>query len=675
MNALKIPLIFGLVGFGVFAFFVFRTETSWRNNLQDRVQEHVRAISSAVRDGDEQRSDDYLRLAAKSYFYESILVHRGDTPAFLAIRGPELEGPDRLFDRLGLLPTVKITHPIFSEREKVGEIEIVAITRTVYGELYALIGIALLMFIGERSLRVVEGSRTLERRVTQRTVELASSEAKLRQLVHLLDMAPDVIFVRESDGRISYFNKGAEAVFNQGGTESGLNDLYGMAMDLDEDGILTTKGMWTGEVRIRSASDQMMTLIVSVSLVIGDENPQGRNLVIATDVSSQRGLESRLRRVERSQVVGTMTGGIAHNFNNLLTPILISVKHLENNKVPPEKERRLLKVIHSSAQRGADLVRRLMNLINSEPHPRSRIDLSTVLDDIRRLLEGTFPKTIQLHFEWPATPLLISAEASDLHQAMLNLCLNARDAVEKGGELKLSACPVQLTATQRSVQQVDGNEDQWLVVRVRDDGVGITAEARNKIFDPFYSTKEPGQGTGLGLSTVQSIVRSHGGFIELESETDRFTEFRLFLPVGDAALSEVAANEPSSEVTKPGVILLVDDEVLVLESSQLMLEELGYAVITAESGAEALKHFEESGSSIQVVMTDLMMPGMDGGTLIKRLRALRPDLAVVAVTGLLSGDAVDELQEIGVSQIIAKPYRMSEVEQALVTVMAEQRGG
>lgn len=673
MNALRMSLVFGCLGFGVFAVFVFWAETSWRRELQGRVQEHVRAIAPAVRDGDEQRPVDYLRLAADSYHYESILVHRGETPAFLAILGPELRGADRIFDRLGLLPTVTVKYPILTENEPVGAIEIAAISRTIYEELYALIGIALLMFIVERSLRVVEGNRTLERRVAERTEQLASSEAKLRQLVHLLDMASDVIFVRETDRRISYFNKGAEAMFSPGATESGLQDLYRMAMDSDVDGKLATSGTWSGEMKIRSALDQMLTLRVSVSLVRDDEHQQGRELVIATDVSSHRGLENRLRRMERSQVVGTMTGGIAHNFNNLLTPILISVKHLEDNTVPPEKEARLLKVIHSSAQRGADLVRRLMNLINSESAPRSRIDLRVVLDDIKRLLEDTFPKTIRLNFDWSQTPLLVSAEASDLHQAILNLCLNARDAIEKGGDLNLSARTHNLTPTQRSVHQVGNDANLWIVVSVRDDGVGITAEARNEIFDPFYSTKVPGQGTGLGLSTVQSIVRGHGGFIELESELEAFTEFRVFLPCGDASQMEVRAKEPESLESGSGTILLVDDEELILESSQLMLEELGYRVITAETGDKALEVFEKFRPSIRVVMTDLMMPGMDGGTLIRRLRAIEPKLAVVAVTGLLSGDAVDELQEIGVSQIIAKPYRMREVEHALAQVFAEAR--
>ncbi|MBT5903140.1 MAG: response regulator [Opitutaceae bacterium] len=672
MNALKMPLVFGCVGLGAFALFVFWAESSWRNDLHGRVQEHVRAITDAVHDGDEQRSDDYLRLAADSYYYESILVHRGDTPAFIAIRRPELEGVDRILDRLGLFPTVTVKHPILSENKRVGEIEIVAISRTIFEELYALIGIALLMFIVERSLHVIEGKRTLERRVGQRTGQLASSEARLRQLVHLLDMAHDVIFVREGDGRISYFNKGAERIFSKGTTESGLNDLYRMALDLDVDDLLPSQGMWSGEFKIRSVSDQMLTLRVSISLVREDQRQHGRCLVIATDVSSQRGLENRLRRVERSQVVGTMTGGIAHNFNNLLTPILISVKHLQDHTVPPDKQARLLKVIQSSTQRGADLVRRLMNLINSESGPRSQIDLTVVLEDIKRLTVDTFPKTIRLNFKWPATPLLMSAGASDIHQAILNLCLNARDAVEKGGSLQLSAQSHQLTSTQRSTHQVDEDGNEWVLVTVSDDGAGISTEERNEIFDPFYSTKEPGQGTGLGLSTVQSIVRSHGGFIEMESEPDAFTEFRIFLPRGEAELAEVDSKAPENIESGSGTILLVDDEELVLESSQLMLEELGYSVITAKSGAEALNHFLESRSSIRVLMTDLMMPGMDGGTLIRRLRAIEPNLSVVAVTGLLSGDSVDELQEIGVNHIIAKPYRMREVERMLAKVLSDE---
>lgn len=670
MNSKRSMLLITGLGAVLFGSFVYCKETTWREQLQQRVKEHGRAMMPVVLNRDASLTNDYLELAAQSYGYRSIVVDLPDNPAFIAVHGPHMEGVDWVLDRLGLLPVVRLKCPIMMDESVVGKLEVVAVSRTIYEELYALIGLVLLMFVAERSLQVVEGKRHLELRVAERTRQLKENETKLQELVHLLDLTPDVIFVREPDGHISYYNKGAAQLFKDRDPQSSLSGLYRRARELDTTNQLSAQGTWSGELESTLGGDKSVTLQVSVTLELADQSHRDRQLIFATDVSRQRALENHLRRGQRTQLVGTMTSGIAHNFNNLLSPIILSVGFLKEGSRSSEQQQRMWDLIDSCARRGADLVKQLMNLSGHEPARRTTIRLGGILDDIEQLLVSTFPKSIRVDFASSQAVFWLTADPSDLHQAILNLCLNARDAMPQGGRLKVSVEWCELDRQRRLAHQVESDVTDWVRIRVEDDGEGISAENLTKIFDPFYSTKRSAEGTGLGLSTVQGIMRRHGGFIEVDSVVDQGTTFSLFLPPGK--IDEVSAQPettPEPSVRGKGTVLLVDDEKMILEAASMLLEELGYEVIQAESGQQALAEYERHRDEIVVVMTDLMMPGMDGGQLIERLRERRPNIPTVVITGLLNQENQARLKALGVDQILAKPYQIREVETALAVAV------
>jgi two-component system cell cycle sensor histidine kinase/response regulator CckA len=284
-----------------------------------------------------------------------------------------------------------------------------------------------------------------------------------------------------------------------------------------------------------------------------------------------------------------------------------------------------------------------------------------VLRDVAQLLRGTFPKTIAIETDWPARLPPVEADPTNLHQAILNLCVNARDAMPEGGRLRLAGSATTLTPVQRTPARAAA-ASAWIAIAVTDTGTGIAPELREKIFEPFFTTKESGRGTGLGLATVQGIAHSHGGFVEVESTPGAGSTFTLFLPAQTALRSSDTA--PSVAVPPRGhgeMILLVDDEPAVLQTTSRLMQAGGYTPCVAASGAEALQLHARHAGEIRAVLTDLMMPGMDGIALARALRETTPGLPIAVMTGLLNQANRDSIAAHGFRGTLAKPFRAEEL--------------
>ncbi len=373
------------------------------------------------------------------------------------------------------------------------------------------------------------------------------------------------------------------------------------------------------------------------------------------DITERLLRDRQLLRTQRLESVGRLASGIAHDLNNVLAPMLMGPDLLLDSIHTPA-ERRLLELIKSSAARGADMLRQLLMFGRGEADEYHDLQLGPLIREMLKIVEQTFPKNIYVNQRIAPDLPVVHGNVTHLHQVLLNLCINARDAMPEGGRLLLTA-QVENVTDDLARNNAPARTGPHVVLGVEDTGTGIPSEILDKIFDPYFSTKPSGKGTGLGLSTVLGIVRNHGGFIRVNSQPGRGTRFQVYLPAYPPGQPDAAAPQAARHAQGHGEsILLVDDE----ESSRLVarqtLEHNGYRVHEARNGAEALSIYERDPAGIQLLITDLMMPAMDGVTLLRRLREITPTIKAIAITGGLSRAEMERVMEAESAGFILKPF-------------------
>lgn len=388
------------------------------------------------------------------------------------------------------------------------------------------------------------------------------------------------------------------------------------------------------------------------------------NQALQQEIQRREHLEAQLLRAQRLESMGVLTGGIAHDFNNLLTPILMATKLLREER-PDEERRRLLDTLRASAERAAELVRKLLAFAGGVNGERTTVKVGDVITEIKDIVGHTFPKTIaiQVHLADDLPPVL--ADPTQLSQVLMNLCVNARDAMPSGGTLSIAA-----DSTNVDDDYVRGHPGAragaFIRLTVEDTGCGMIPEVLDRAFDPFFTTKSQGKGTGLGLSTALGIVRGHGGFLEVDSELGRGSRFAIYLPVQPLAPSKPQVSE--SVAARRGndqLVLVVDDEVSTLQTVKSALQDNGYRVLIAQCGAEALEIYDRRRDEIQGVLLDMMMPGMDGLVVMTRLREKDPNVRITASSGLrLTARIAEKLVANGVA-FLPKPYSAEQLLAAL----------
>lgn len=390
------------------------------------------------------------------------------------------------------------------------------------------------------------------------------------------------------------------------------------------------------------------------------------------DVTERKRLESELLRAQRVESVGRLANGVAHDLNNVLSPILMLSEVMLQDAAAPDI-REMIDAVRRSAQRGADIVRQLLVYSRGSEEKRSELNPCDVVQDTARILQATFPKTIQLRSRLAADLWHINADATQAHQVLLNLCVNARDAMPDGGTLTLSAENLELTESTAKLHP-NARSGLYVVLSVSDTGTGMSPEIRERLFDPFFTTKAVGQGTGLGLFTVLGIVQSHGGFVEVESLMGEGSEFRVYLPAHGAGqglvLDEVAQTAPSGAGE---LILLVDDEEAIRRSTRKLLERKGYRVMEAGDGFEALGLCSRRKEEIRTIILDMWMPFMDGAVLIRELEKMCPEIPVIVVSGLPGLRADAESASPAVKAFLAKPSTAARLLTTLRKVLDDQK--
>jgi PAS domain S-box-containing protein len=385
------------------------------------------------------------------------------------------------------------------------------------------------------------------------------------------------------------------------------------------------------------------------------EDSPGEGVCFVLDQTERKKLEQQFLRAQRMESIGTLAGGIAHDLNNVLGPIIMSLDLLRM-QFPDHSSQNLLALISSSAHRGADMVRQVLSFARGVEGQRLEVQIKHLIRDIEKIVNDTFLKHIEVRAIVPHDLWTVLGDPTQIHQVLLNLCVNARDAMPESGTLTLSAENVALDEHYASLAK-EARPGPYVVLQVEDSGTGMPPEVAERIFDPFFTTKEVGKGTGLGLSTSLAIIKSHGGFIRVYSEVGKGTKFKIYLPAQTEASASMAEEQIAEMPRGNGeLVLVVDDESVVRQITQQTLEAFGYRVVLAVEGADALAIYAARREEISVVLTDMMMPVMDGPATIQVLTRLNPDIRIIAASGLTANGNMAQVSRLGVKYFLPKPY-------------------
>lgn len=503
-----------------------------------------------------------------------------------------------------------------------------------------------------RAVRMIGGMTDL----TERKL----AEQRLREQATLLDQAKDAIMVRDLDHRILYWNRSAERIYGWPAADavgrSAVELIYADTTAMEAAlAVCLATGAWSGELE-QVDRDRRRLLVEARWTLVHDEAGAPRSiLAINTDVTERKRLEQQFLRAQRLESLGTLAGGIAHDLNNVLSPILLSIGLLQESETDPFRLQ-TLEVVERSARRGADMVSQVLSFARGLDGRRVAVQVGDLVSDTVKIVADTFPKNIEVREQVASDVHVLQADPTQLHQVLLNLCVNARDAMPAGGRLTLTAENL-VVDEHYAAMAIDARPGSYVRLQIEDTGVGIPPEVLDRIFDPFFTTKEPGKGTGLGLSTTLAIVKSHEGFIRVYSDPGVGTRFSVYLPAQAPGVTQGDDGPRTALARGRGeLVLVVDDEASIRLVTSQTLEAFGYRALVAADGAEALSLFVQHKDAIDLVLTDMVMPVMDGPAMIQVLRRLQPSLRIVAASGMAATGAVAQVTAAGVKTFLPKPY-------------------
>ncbi|ARV63259.1 hybrid sensor histidine kinase/response regulator [Nostocales cyanobacterium HT-58-2] len=496
--------------------------------------------------------------------------------------------------------------------------------------------------------------------------ERKKAEQKIHEQAALLNIAKDAILVRDLESKIVFWNTGAENLYGWKAPEvlgKNANELlYKETSPQVEEALhqVNLAGEWCGELH-KLMKDGTEIVVESRWTLVRDEHGNPKAILsVDTDITEKKQLEAQFLRTQRLESLGTLASGIAHDLNNILAPMLMSAQLLRMRS-PDERNQPLLETLETNAQRGAALVQQVLSFARGVEGRHTIVQMRHLISEIEQFTRHTFPKSIELHADVAPNLWTVSGNMTQLHQVLMNLVINARDAMPYGGVLSISAENF-LIDENYARMNFEATLGPHIMITVKDTGVGMPPEILDRIFEPFFTTKEVGKGSGLGLSTVLGIMKSHGGFVNVFSTVGRGTQFQVFLKA--IVENRTSLIEHSELPTGNGeLILVVDDEAEIREITKIMLEGYNYKVLTACDGIEAMALYAQNREEIKVVFVDMMMPVMDGITTIRALQKMNPDVKIMAASGL--SDNKQFTQAVGVETFLSKPYT---VRQLLITL-------
>lgn len=508
------------------------------------------------------------------------------------------------------------------------------------------------------------------------------ADEQIRSQAALLDVTRDAIFVRDFTGLISYWNEGAHRLYGWSRAEAEgkmIAELNLGGNPLESARALHAvqqHGEWSGEKRQTARDGRELILQSRWTLMSSPDGKPRAILIVNSDITEHKRLESHLLRSQRLESIGTLASGLAHDLNNVLAPIMMAVQFIKDNAKDPGMKT-CFQTLETCSKRGADIIRQVLMFARGIEGQRILLNPTHLIHEMERIAKETFPRSIAVTASTPRQPCVLLGDATQVQQVIMNLCVNARDAMPQGGTLDISLQKVLLDAAAAQIHP-KAKPGEYVIISVTDTGTGIPPEYLEKIFDPFFTTKPLGQGTGLGLATVMGIAENHGGFVQVDTRLGVGTTFNVHFPAapGEADFTDKTAgvNEPNRGQNE--LILVVDDEPAVRKLVCAILERHGYRTLTANEGREGLLRFQEQRAEIRLVVSDVMMPQIDGPGMLRQLKLLQPDLKSILITGLGEQNRIAEAQAAGADVVLQKPFTaellLTSVTQLLSPVAAGQ---
>ena len=487
------------------------------------------------------------------------------------------------------------------------------------------------------------------------------ADTKIREQAVLLNRAHDAIVVLLPSGERIYQNQSATSLFNP--TSPPLSDPNALAYwdKLPTELLKSAReqtirnGVWEGEFEWQHEDRPIQRIESRWTQIQATPGQIQSIMTVSSDVTEKRQLEQQVLQSQRIDTIGSLAGGVAHDLNNALSPVLMGVQ-LMRRQAQSEKAIRMLDVMEQSTQRGAEMVRQILAFTRGSGDDRRQVDLKNLIRDLEHLVKETFPKNIEISIFFASDLWPLYANSTQVHQILLNLCVNARDAMPEGGHLTIAVDK----HFQESKEEADlGSMEpgQYILLMLSDTGSGIPNETRQHIFEPFFSTKSQSKGTGLGLTTVKTIVEKHHGCINLSSDPESGTAFEIYLPTDSETKATENVESPlPAPIGNGEFILIADDEQGVREMIASTLEASGYKVLLAGNGAEALSI--QSSQRVDLMILDNDMPMMSGRQCLKEIKKQQPDLPILLISGDISeGRRPNPLQDTNCIEL-SKPFQV-----------------
>jgi PAS domain S-box-containing protein len=531
--------------------------------------------------------------------------------------------------------------------------------------------------VHERTAELASANQLLQQEISERQRTEAALRSSEEQYRHLVENINDVIYATDAQGVFTYLSPAVEAQSGYTPAELIGHTFADYVYQEDRPRILNqfekllTGHLEPSEYRMVTKAGAIRWIRSSSRCIYhGDQVVGVQGAYI--DITEKRGLEEQLRQAHKMEALGTLAGGIAHDFNNILGIILGNAELALLNNPDGQPTRQLLEQIHQACMRAQTLVRQILSFSRKTPQELQLCHLGPIVQESLALLRTLIPTTIELRLDITATADVVLADPAQIHQVMINLVMNALQAMEDaGGVIEVSL--VDLVLDEIAAQHHELKPGSYVQLTVRDTGGGIAPAIMGRIFDPYFTTKEVGKGTGMGLAVVHGIVTHHGGAISAQSVLGRGASFQVYLPVREA--EPILAPPPTvSLASGQERILFIDDEQALVSMGKAFLESLGYDVVIETSSREALALFIRQPDGFDLVITDMTMPEMTGERLAKELRRIRPDIPIILCTGFSHHLNEEEAKAIGIGAFLMKPFGLRELAETVWTVLEKQTG-
>ncbi len=501
---------------------------------------------------------------------------------------------------------------------------------------------------------------------------LIRSEERIRRI---LEAVPEPIILCDERGRVQYANPAFTRVFGWEIEELQNGDVVGFVPDSEKEKtekllekLACSQEPLRFETRRKTKDGKILEVILSAAVIDPGINESSSIIVSLVDITERKKWEAQFHADQRMKAIGNLAGGIAHDFNNLLMGIQGNISLMLSETEPEHPFHEILKDMDEYVKQGSNLTRQLLGFARGGKYQIKPTDLNSIVEKQSMLFQRA-KKEINVHTEYADSLWTVEVDRNQIEQVLMNIYVNSWQAMPDGrGDLYVKTENVVLDESMVMPYQI--KPGKYVKISVKDTGVGMDEATRQRIFEPFFSTKEKGKGVGLGLASAYGIIRNHGGIIDVQSEIGKGTTLTIYLPASDKCV--ISERKVSEKMVKgKGTILLVDDEEMILKVGERMLSKLGYSVITAKGGKEAMKVFQGNGHDIDIVILDMIMPEVNGEEVFNFIRRIRPDMKVLLSSGYSADGEARKIMEMGCNGFIQKPFDLKELSNRVKSVMDE----